>query len=244
MTKYRVIIQTIFCVSVAAFAVLIFDVLFPNLDLQISSIFFYDTSCDIWAKLNPNATRCGLFWLDHQSFYKTLRSIVNPLPILAAVSLLIAYLMRFYQPLKYARFIKTETFVSYFISFFLGPLIMVTWIVKPLWARSRPFQILDFGGYEIHTSILRWGRECSGNCSFVSGEVASMAWLLLAVQLLPGRSKIVASLTCSVLLVLVALGRLASGRHFMSDAIFAVIVVVFCHCIARLFVKSFVLRKM
>jgi membrane-associated phospholipid phosphatase len=117
----------------------------------------------------------------------------------------------------------------YIVSFLLGPMMMVNWIVKPLWGRSRPFQTLNFGGYETHTSILNWGSECSGNCSFVSGEVASMAWLFLILPIVPKNFRLLAIVVFVLLIATVAIGRLASGRHFLSDVIFSILIVYLCH---------------
>jgi membrane-associated phospholipid phosphatase len=122
-------------------------------------------------------------------------------------------------------------------------MIVVTWLLKPLWGRSRPFQTLDFGGYDLYTSFADWGYKCSGKYSFVSGEVASMAWLLLAVQILPKTVRPFATTICLILLAVVSWGRIASGRHFATDAIFAIIVVVVCHCIAKLVVRKFLPQR-
>ncbi len=225
-------------VGLFVLTILLFEVVFPKLDLRVSALFFEDTSCEVWARLNPDATRCGLFWLDHQLFYRWIRRILNPIPILAACCLVAALLAKFLNPSKVNLPSNTVILKGHLVSFFLGPMIMVNWVVKPLWGRSRPFQTIDFGGYENYTSVLRWGQECSGNCSFVSGEVASMAWLLLGIQTLPKHVRFVATMICAVLVLVVAYGRLAAGRHFISDIIFSLFLVFMCHLLGQLVSKN------
>ena len=64
------------------------------------------------------------------------------------------------------------------------------------------------------------GGECPRNCSFVSGEVSTAAWLVAPASLAPPPLRAPAIAAALVATVLTALGRLAFGGHFLSDTLF------------------------
>jgi lipid A 4'-phosphatase len=67
----------------------------------------------------------------------------------------------------------------------LGPgLVVNTWL-KGSWGRARPIQTDLFGGEAAFTPAWRLSEGCSHNCSFVSGEASSAAWMVAALVLLP-----------------------------------------------------------
>lgn len=113
----------------------------------------------------------------------------------------------------------------------LGPGLMVDVMVKPMWARARPVDVAHFGGPGRFTPPHEIGGECLRNCSFVSGEVSGATALCVSLLLVlhclrPHMTARVHRLTVAAALalpVLIALQRVASGRHFLSDAIFAVL---------------------
>lgn len=113
--------------------------------------------------------------------------------------------------------------------YLLGPSLLVDGIVKRLWGRARPADTLEFGGSLRFTPPYEWSDQCVKNCSFVSGEVSGAVALAISLLLLLevlGKSLAVGTRAClqlAILLlpVLIALQRIAAGRHFLSDAIFA-----------------------
>lgn len=115
--------------------------------------------------------------------------------------------------------------------FILGPGLMVEMLTKPLWGRARPAQVAEFGGSLHFSPPNELADFCARNCSFVSGEVSgatvlAVALVLLRLHLKHRLHKSVSTLVLTAALCLppaVALQRIASGRHFLSDTIFAVL---------------------
>ena len=115
--------------------------------------------------------------------------------------------------------------------YILGPGLMVEMLTKPLWGRGRPAQVLEFGGPFPFSPPNELVDFCARNCSFVSGEVSGATVTALALLLLRAHLRErLAPMVSTVMLVAawglppaVALQRVASGRHFLSDAVFAVL---------------------
>lgn len=113
----------------------------------------------------------------------------------------------------------------------VGPGLLVEMVTKPLWGRARPAQVVEFGGSHPFSPPNELVDLCARNCSFVSGEVAgatvtAVALMLLRFHLKPRLPKGAAALLLTIawcLPPLVALQRIAAGRHFLSDTIFAVL---------------------
>jgi lipid A 4'-phosphatase len=106
----------------------------------------------------------------------------------------------------------------------------VNGILKEHWGRARPEQV--FGGEAEFTAPLVIADECARNCSFVSGEAAAAAALAIVVGALSwptlgprGRRRAVALL--GSVASAAGLMRVATGRHFLSDVVFAALVTAF-----------------
>jgi lipid A 4'-phosphatase len=113
----------------------------------------------------------------------------------------------------------------------LGPGVMVELLTKPLWGRVRPPQVTEFGGSLHFSPPNELVDFCTRNCSFVSGEVSgatvtALAFLLIRFHVRHRLHKPVSFLLLAAawcLPLAVALQRVASGRHFLSDTLFAVL---------------------
>ena len=114
--------------------------------------------------------------------------------------------------------------------FLLGPGLLVNGVFKAHWGRARPSDIWEFGGLQSFTPALFPADQCSRNCSFVSGEGAAAAALILSVFVLrpyiacPRRGGVLVWGATALGLVGMAL-RVMTGRHFLSDTVFAVLIV-------------------
>ncbi len=112
-----------------------------------------------------------------------------------------------------------------------GPGVMAETLTKPLWGRVRPAQIAEFGGSLHFSPPNELVDFCTRNCSFVSGEVSgatvtALALLLIRFHLRRQLHKPVSILLLAAAMFLplaVALQRIAAGRHFLSDTVFAVL---------------------
>jgi lipid A 4'-phosphatase len=102
-----------------------------------------------------------------------------------------------------------------------GPLILVNLLLKEFWGRWRPREIFELGGREIFTSPLDTGGSCADNCSFVSGEVASMVMLFMALAFATRHWRPIHYGLAILLGAVAAYIRVGQGGHFLSDALFA-----------------------
>ncbi|WP_428151520.1 phosphatase PAP2 family protein [Brevundimonas sp.] len=96
--------------------------------------------------------------------------------------------------------------------------VLVNGILKSMWGRARPIQIEGFGGDADFTRTWQISDNCLSNCSFVSGEGSSAAWMVAVVVLMvpaPWRRwALPAVMTYAAAL---SLNRIAFGGHFLSD---------------------------
>ncbi|HEY3909929.1 MAG TPA: phosphatase PAP2 family protein [Stellaceae bacterium] len=104
----------------------------------------------------------------------------------------------------------------------LGPGLLANAVLKDHWGRARPVQVEAFGGSHRFTPAPLPASQCATNCSFVSGHAALgfslVAFAFLLPPGLPRRRAIGAALAFGGLVGLV---RIAQGGHFLSDVVFA-----------------------
>ena len=97
-------------------------------------------------------------------------------------------------------------------------LIVVNLLLKNLWGRSRPGDILEFGGNGVFSPWFQISNSCASNCSFVSGD-ASVGFSIIALFFLTKNLVYF----WSALLVGFGIGfiRILEGGHFLSDVVLA-----------------------
>jgi lipid A 4'-phosphatase len=104
----------------------------------------------------------------------------------------------------------------------IGPGFLANTLLKDHWGRARPMQIEAFGGTHHFTPAPLPAAECDRNCAFVSGHAAlAFSLISFAFLLAPGNSRrrgIAAALGFGAI---VGLGRIAQGAHFLSDVVYA-----------------------
>lgn len=103
----------------------------------------------------------------------------------------------------------------------VGPGVVANLVLKDNWGRARPRDVVEFGGARHFTPALVPVGECRRNCSFVSGEAASMfaiafagamVWPQVRLTMLAGG--VIAGLAAGLV-------RVSQGAHFLSDIVFA-----------------------
>jgi lipid A 4'-phosphatase len=107
------------------------------------------------------------------------------------------------------------------ISLAMGPGIVANLVLKDHWGRARPRQVVEFGGSRTFTPPLIPTNQCPRNCSFVSGEAASIFLPFYAAAfVMPHWS---GALVVAGTLLGLSSGavRVSQGGHFLSDVIFA-----------------------
>lgn len=112
------------------------------------------------------------------------------------------------------------------LSLALGPGLIVNGILKEFWGRARPGDIAAFGGPGHFTPPFMMTDQCATNCSFVSGHAALGFWVVAFALLAPARWRRSAVITALLFGAVVGGARIVVGAHFLSDVVFAGIIVV------------------
>jgi lipid A 4'-phosphatase len=119
---------------------------------------------------------------------------------------------------------KALLFIAFALA--LGPGLIVNTVLKDHWGRARPAQIEAFGGTRHFSPAPLPAGECATNCSFVSGHAALAFSLVAFAFLLPaGLARTRAMAAALGLAVLVGVVRIGEGRHFLSDVVWAGLIV-------------------
>ena len=200
--------------SLAAGAVFL---VFPQVDLVVSG-WFYRPGEGFWLARIPwvEALRNGIWNLSIATF------------LLSAAALVLSAAGRPIGGIgaREAGFI--------FLLYLLGPVLAVNGILKEHWGRARPVDVVEFGGTAAFTPPWPPADQCASNCSFVSGEGSAAAALALAFLILAPharralpRAAFAAYAVAGTTLPAAGLAlRLVTGRHFLSDTVFAVLLVL------------------
>jgi lipid A 4'-phosphatase len=126
--------------------------------------------------------------------------------------------------------------------YLFGPVLLVNGILKEYWGRARPADVREFGGDRVFSPPWPPSDQCLSNCSFVSGEVSSAVVLAIVMLMLrpglarqlPGMVLHLWTAVAVILPVLVIFQRIAAGRHFLSDALFATLFMLALALVLRL----------
>ena len=103
----------------------------------------------------------------------------------------------------------------------VGPGLVTNTLLKDQWGRARPAQVVEFGGTKTFTPPLLPADQCARNCSFVSGEAASMFAVFYSVALVLPQWSVPTIVAGTVVGLVAGLVRVAQGGHFLSDVVFA-----------------------
>ena len=155
---------------------------------------------------------------------RLLRNILFYGPLIVPVVMLICWLLpRVGRPVP-AHFVPANrTVVFLALSLALGPTLLVNFGLKEYSGRPRPNQIQEFGGSREFRPWYKFDGACQNNCSFVSGEVSTAAWLVGPASLLPAPWKTPAMAGAVAIAAVTGILRMAFGGHFLSDVIFAIL---------------------
>lgn len=110
------------------------------------------------------------------------------------------------------------------LSLAIGPGLIVNSLLKEFWGRARPVQTTVFGGDAQFTPALLPTDQCLSNCSFAGGHAALGFWVTAFALLLPPNWRRPCFIVGLVFGGLMSLARVAQGKHFLSDVVFAGIV--------------------
>ncbi len=193
---------------IGAVTALVFG-LAPSLDLIVAGIFYpvRDAAGNVFAwRLSRTLMFVHNIALD--------AGFVLLIPIVAAlVAKLVFPRMRM--------FVSVRASVFLVVTMLLGPGLLVNFALKDHWGRPRPIDVTQFGGTEHFVPWWDPRGDCPNNCSFVSGDVSTVAWTFAPAALLPSPWQPLAFAGAFALTVFMGVIRIMAGGHFPSDAIFA-----------------------
>lgn len=106
----------------------------------------------------------------------------------------------------------------------VGPGLLVNGVFKEHWGRARPSQVVELGGTKQFTRAALPADQCAKNCAFVSGH-ASVGFFFLAFAFVDPRRRVAWLALGTGLGLGIGLVRMLQGGHFLSDVVFAGIVV-------------------
>ena len=194
-----------FCVLVTAVFLLV-----PEIDIAASRLFYDGTQGFYLADWLPvRITEAAVPW--------TVRAMVL---LAVAAALWLAFTRR---PLWT---VDRKALVFLVAATVLGPGLIANTALKDHWGRARPYQVTEFAGARQFTPAPLPADQCERNCAFVSGHAALGFSLVSFALLLPlGWRRKTAVASALVSGALIGLGRIAAGRHFLSDVIFAGLIV-------------------
>lgn len=187
--------------------------LFLLLGLQI--LFWRVPQIDLWFS--------GLFWNQENGFYLSglapvqwSYALFRDIPYVLVPTLLWLYLASW----VWRRHSETELrrgLLFLFLVMAIGPGLVVNEVFKAESGRARPSQVEAFGGELVYTPAFEPSDQCRSNCSFVSGHAAMGYFFLAFAWLLRDRRWLYWGAAIGLL---VGLGRIIQGAHFLSDILF------------------------
>lgn len=189
-----------------------------------SALFLLAPGIDLWAS--------GLFFRPGDGFFLANAGIVRVLyravpwiVIAQAVGVPILLLLGWWRGRAVAGLgLRQGLFVLLVLA--VGPGLAVNAVLKDHWGRARPSQVVKFGGSQAFTPAPLPATACDRNCSFVSGHAAAGFGLIAFAFLAKDRRRRKALGAGAVAAgTLIGLARMAQGAHFLSDVVFAGLVV-------------------
>ena len=180
----------------------------PDLDLAAASLFYRGRNMFVGQTHLGELARRLVYWV--------------PTLLLLAFAGLFG-VRRFGRTVPFAPSGRGVLFLA--LTFALGPGLLVNTVLKDHSHRPRPYQTLNFGGEDAFRPFYTFDGDCQRNCSFVSGEGAAAAWTLAPALLVPLPLRVAAVAASLVFAVAVGLLRMAFGGHYLSDTIFAFLLI-------------------
>ncbi len=154
----------------------------------------------------------------------------SPLPpvLLLLVSLILLIFPKLQRFLTFQNVqVSSHHILLYFLTGLLASGFVVNTILKGYCGKPRPYEVTDFGGQWNYQKTFHCSTAGKG-ASFPSGHVAATA-LLLHLCRFKFRHQNLVILLVSGYITMVALQRIGSGGHFLTDTLSAVFLVGWIH---------------
>lgn len=180
--------------------------IFPQLDQSVSGLFYRSG---------------GGFFLYDNPVIRVIHDAVPPLAVGSGIVLVTALAWTRWTGRNVAGL--SWRAAAYLLAVLIvAPGLLANTVLKDNWGRARPSQTIEFGGKKAFTPALRISDQCDHNCSFVCGH-AAMAFtpMALAFVLRSRRQRRWALAGGLGFGGLVGMVRIIEGGHFLSDVLFA-----------------------
>lgn len=184
---------------------------FPSLDLALSQTFYNGPVRD--------ASGGMLAWHVAPPFplLKNILVKITPLLVIPAV---LGLLLKLFMPQR-KMLVNGRATIFLISTLILVPVLIVNAVLKQHWGRPRPLNVTEFGGPQHFVVWWNPTGDCLKNCSFVSGDVATVTWAAAPAALLPPPWRTLAMGASLAAAGFVAVMRVMEGGHFPSDVVFA-----------------------
>ncbi|HZP09157.1 phosphatase PAP2 family protein [Methyloceanibacter sp.] len=184
---------------------------FPDWDIRIAALFF-----------NPQAAKFPLS-VDYSA--NVIRRIANWIPYLLLAPAALVLLRKLIFPAS--SMLMPPSVVLFLVgSFLLGPGLTSNLLLKENWGRPRPNFVQQFAGTAPFQPWWYPSSACTRNCSFVSGEASQAYWTVAPASLAPPQIRPFALGGAVVFGTAVGGLRIAFGRHFVTDVVFAGVITI------------------
>jgi len=190
----------------------------PELDLFVSRLTFSSTACE------PGAVSkiCGEFLLQSNKTFIALRKFnLNMFVFFAVVAVGLVVFQLFFSRRTTAEDLRKSMLLIWTLILATG--VLVNLVLKNSWGRPRPLKVDVLGGDLPFVLPGTISSYCETNCSFVSGEASSAAWLFTFLLFIPGAWRWLAGLVLMANMIFFSGLRVAFGRHFLSDVVMSVL---------------------
>lgn len=182
---------------------------YPSFDVEVADWFFDPGTAD--------------FPLSHDPAWKLIRRGLNWLPFLFLLPVGFALARKLIRPSE--RMTIAPSAALFLVgTLLLGPGVVSNMLLKEHWGRPRPNGIEQFAGTASFKPWWQPSDACRQNCSFVSGEASLAFWTAAPASLAPPQIRSAAIGGAVVFGTAVGSLRVAFGRHFASDIVFAGII--------------------
>lgn len=210
---------------IAWFALVVAFAMLPTVDLAASALFFDETACARTA----GADRCAGFPLVSSPSANAVRDVLQHAPVAIGLALSVLLVLDLRDGARW-RHAQLRTKAILLATLALGPGVIVNGVLKEFWGRPRPWMTEPFGGTMPFVEAGSMAGACAGNCSFISGEAAGGGWLICLTVLFPPELRRAAFIVLALAGATMAVGRVAFGAHFLSDAVlgFLLVPALFC----------------
>ena len=194
--------------------------LLAGLALAAALLFSLWPGLDLWVAraLHTPSGFVGQGW-----FGNFLRATGYTLPFLVLAAWVLGWLAaHFGWPTPFAPRGREVLFLS--LAMAIGPGLVVNLAMKDHLHRPRPVHLDEFGGGLPFRAFYQFDGGCKKNCSFPSGEASAAFWMLGPASLAPAPWRPQAYAAAWVFALATGLLRMAFGGHFVSDVVFAALI--------------------